>query len=92
MEEILIRPGDATDWSFILATWLRYYQENSSLAREIRKPIFFEYHQKLLKKLMVRETTNIYVAALKEDPFVIVGYFILKIMNSFRSQFFISCM
>jgi hypothetical protein len=79
MDEIIVRPAEITDTNFILSTWLREYFKNSGFTIGISSPLFFEYHQRVVKRIMARDTTRVLVAALSDDPFVIIGYLVYEL-------------
>lgn len=77
-EEVIIRDFQQDDLNFILSTWLKSYRLDSKFTNFIRNSVFYPWHERLIKKILARENTRPYVACLKEDPFVILGYLITE--------------
>lgn len=74
-KEIEIRPYMPDDQNYILSTWLRSYHEQSPFAKSMRTRIYFEYHEKVAKRILERSDAVI-VACLPDDPGVILGYLV----------------
>lgn len=76
MEEIAIRGMEPRDLNFILATWLNCYR-HAAFTRHIPNAVYFEWHERVIKRILDRGSDT-YVAVLKEDPLVILGYLVLE--------------
>lgn len=74
MKEIGIRDAQAWDESFIYATWLNSYKNNSPHAKRIRHDVFFKNHHDIVEKILADERTKVLIATLKDDPNVTLGY------------------
>lgn len=77
LDLITIREYKPEDKSFILATWLRGLFYGGSWFSEIPKNIFMVNYHRFIESILAKPNTIIYVACLKEDPEVILGYSIL---------------
>ena len=73
-ELVSVRPYKPEDKAFIIATWLRGYYYGEKSIGEIEKSAFMECYNKRLNGLLDSGNLNIQVAALKEDPEVILAY------------------
>lgn len=76
-DELVIRPGSDSDRHLILSTWLKVYRRHSSFTRNISNPVFFEWHQRVIKRLFERGAVA-NVCALKEDPLIVFGYLVTE--------------
>lgn len=74
-----LRPGQADDYAFIKATWLRGMYYGDSWFSQIPKPIFMDVNSKFFDKLLLSSSTKVTVACLSEDPGVILGYAITSL-------------
>jgi hypothetical protein len=73
---VTIRPGSPRDEAFILATWLRAFRHGSMFARRLTNDVFFTNHHPLVTGILARSDTL--VAALDDDPNVILGYLVTE--------------
>lgn len=73
---VSIRPGSGADHAFILATWLRSFRHNSPMTRRITDAVFFKHHHPIVTDIVARST--VLVAALEDDPNVILGYLVTE--------------
>lgn len=64
------------DEAFIYSTWTRntYYAQKSRLS--IEKKAWFKHKSAQIKEML--ETAKVYIACLKEDPSLIIGYFVTQ--------------
>lgn len=74
--QVAIRPGTARDHSFIMATWLNSFRHRSPFAFRLRDVEFFPFHHPIAEAILLRATVS--VAALEDDPNVIIGYLITE--------------
>lgn len=75
MEEIKVRNSNPEDTAFIVSTWEKHFRKhNTGIVFFVRKETYDEWHPKVIKRILQRPTTNVLVAADKEDPSVIYGY------------------
>lgn len=72
-----IRGPKEEDKAFVMATWLRGLYYGNPWFKEIDKNIFMERYHEILTKLLLRETTELAIAVLKDDPDVILGYSVM---------------
>lgn len=77
VDELLVRPGTNEDKNFIFSTWLKCYRRHSLFTRNISNDVYFDWHQKVINRLFNRGATAT-VAALKEDPMVVLGYLVTE--------------
>lgn len=80
--EIVIRDFTPDDEPFIFSSWLKSYWENSDFTEHISKHVFFTWHHKVIERILKYETAIIKVAALQEEPTVVIGYLCLQRMPS----------
>lgn len=78
MKEFEIRDAVADDLNFILSSWLKSYRQSSQFAKHIPSRLYFEWHQKVIKRILERQTTRVRVAYTPEAPEVILGYFVAE--------------
>lgn len=78
MKEFEIRDAVADDLNFILSSWLKSYRQSSQFARYIPSRLYFEWHQKVIKRILERRTTKVRVAYTPGSPEVILGYFVAE--------------
>lgn len=62
------------DQNLILATWLRGLYYSDTWYSEIPKSVFMKEYHEVLLKLLASPNTEIKIACLKEDPYVVLGY------------------
>src|ERR1700675_2248172 len=74
-----IRFGTEEDNNFILATFLQGLYYGDSWFSLIPKAIFMANYKKVAQTLVTPGKTLIYVACLKDDPSVIIGYSVLSL-------------
>lgn len=75
LEELVVaRPFQVSDFEFIISTWIRGLYYGNSWFKEIPKDIFMKFYQRVITDIMASQNTTAWVACLKEDPDVIVGY------------------
>lgn len=75
--ELIVRAEQPGDRNFIISTWLKCYRRHSSFTKNISNDVYFDWHQKVIKRLFDRGAVA-HIAALKEDPLVILGYLITE--------------
>lgn len=75
-ELIKVRAVRDTDVNFILNSWLKTYKYSGQSVRRVPDSIYFAHYEPLLKKIIKR--SDVYVAALREDEDVIVGYLVIE--------------
>lgn len=78
MEELIIRPMNEQDLNLVLATWLNSYFHSSYFARTLRKETFYYYHEKAIRRILLRSQTKAMMAADAGDPYVVFGYLIYE--------------
>ncbi len=76
-ELMVVRPYIESDKNFIMATFLRGLYYGDSWFSEIPKSVFMSHYHKVIEFLLDKDTTEIKIACLKDDPEVILGYSIL---------------
>ncbi len=69
----IIRPYHKDDSAFMYSTWLNSYHYDS-WARTTSKTVFFTQYKQVIDNILTRSMFT--VAALKDDPEVILGYLI----------------
>ena len=74
---VSLRPAVEADRNFIMATIMRGLYYGESWFSEIPKPVFMERYHKVVEYLLGKDTTQVLIACLKEDPETILGYSIL---------------
>ncbi len=67
-----------SDKNFILATMLRGLFYGNSWFSEIDKGVFMCNYHRTLENLLAKDSTQVLIACLKEDPDVILGYSVLN--------------
>lgn len=71
---IILRPGVKEDANFVFATWLKGYYYGSKATKTISKTSFMMEYHKVIENILSKPSTQVAVAALKDDPDVIIGY------------------
>lgn len=74
--EVVVRPGVPSDHSFVLATWLRSFRHGSPFARRLIDAVYYANHHPLATAVLAR--SQLLVAALPDDPNVIIGYLLVE--------------
>lgn len=69
-----IRPMEASDRSFVLATWLNNYKHESYFAARISDKVFFRHHHDVVERLLAR--SRVLIACDPGDANEIVGYIV----------------
>lgn len=77
LDLISIRSYKKEDKSFILATWLRGLYYGETWFTEIPKNIFMKNYHEVIEKILGNPKNTVFVACLKEEEDVILGYAIL---------------
>lgn len=72
----VIREARPDDISFIYATWLRSYRLGSGLGLASGKSAYFHTYNRIIDHILGRDQTTALVAALADEPTVILGYLI----------------
>lgn len=75
-EKVRIRKSTDADFNFIISSWLKTYKYSGPHVRKMLDRIYYEAYEPIVKDLIKR--SDIYVACLREDPDVIVGYLALE--------------
>jgi hypothetical protein len=75
---VLLRPYRLTDEAFVYKTFLEGLRYGNETFRQMDKIQFYENYRKVLNSLIQKKETQIKIAALKEDPDVILGYAITR--------------
>lgn len=73
-ELVAVREAVPEDKNFILATWLRGLKYGNDWFDAIDSEVYFKVYHQVIESLLVDPRVKIYVACLKEDPSVILGY------------------
>lgn len=68
------RPIIPDDLNFIYATWLPALYHGNDWFGEIERSIYYEYYYKIIETILARPSTKVFVACLKDEPDVILGY------------------
>lgn len=74
-----VRAAEKSDESFITFTFLRGLYYGDSWFSLIPRDIFMSNYKKVIQALIADPDIIIYIACLKEDPAVIIGYSILSL-------------
>lgn len=74
---ILIRAATLSDKNFIYATWLQGLYHGNDWFKEIPQDLYFENYQKVIDRILNRDSVFLTVACLKEDQDVVLGYAVL---------------
>lgn len=73
-----IRQANGDDISFIYATWLNSFREDSDRGYECRKSIFFAEYNLVADRILEDLNTEILVACSPENQNVIFGYLVYE--------------
>lgn len=76
--KIIVRRGCMNDLNFIYATWLNGYYFGSKDIQAIHKPTFMLEYHKVIENILSKPSTQVAVAALKDDEDVIIGYSVFE--------------
>lgn len=66
------------DFNFIFATWLRGLRYGNSWFEAIDTKVYFTIYHKIIEKVLLKPTTSIKIACLKDDIDVVLGYSIYE--------------
>ncbi len=77
LDLVTIRDAVIDDKAFIFSTFLRGLYYGESYFSQIPKDIFMSQYHRVLEHILGLPTVSVKVAALREDPEVILGYSIL---------------
>lgn len=80
-ESYIIRDYVPNDRNFILATWLRGTYYTCADYKDVPKDIYMENMHRVLENIL-DSVTEIKIAALKDDPDVILGFCVYKIIST----------
>jgi len=73
---LVIRAGSSVDLPFIMDSWQKGYRYGSSFGRSgMMNSVFYIGHRRVIESLLPESL--ILVAALEEDPSIIVGYAVI---------------
>lgn len=75
---ITIRLAKENDRAFIMATWLRGLYYGNPWFNEIKKDNFMDKYHEIISQLIAKPTVESHIAALEEDPDIILGYSITE--------------
>lgn len=81
-ESIVIRGYRLDDKPFILNSWLQSYKE-SRFAEDLSNSIYYKWHGEIIERILDRETTQVFIAASREDSDVIAGYLVTEKIRGF---------
>lgn len=93
-ENFIIRKARGDDLAFIYSTWAKSFRYDSDLARGCKNSVFFPEYARVIDDILSRPETEVAVAVLEKDPFVILGYFVSEgcvahytfVKEAFRSR------
>lgn len=71
---ISIRLVKEDDRAFIMATWLRGLYYGNPWFKEIEKDVFMHKYHDVITRVLLKPTTEVAIAALKDDEDTILGY------------------
>ena len=71
-----IRSSTKNDVSFVYATWLKSYKYDSPLTKFTKSELFYNQHQKILDRLLLKAKVN--VACDQNDEDLIFGYIVFE--------------
>lgn len=75
-EKIKIRPMADGDTAFVMSSWLKNYKYSGLAVSRMRDSEYFTSYQPIVEKLVT--ISDIYVASLREDTDVIIGYLAIQ--------------
>lgn len=78
---IAIRGYLPEDRNFILATWLRGLYYGNTWFSDIKKDIFMTRYHQVLEHILSHPCTTIRVACLEDEPSVILGYSVYRVLD-----------
>lgn len=73
-EIIIYRDHKTEDAGFIYSTWLQGLYYGNDWFKQIDQETYFDFYNKIIRQLLFKKSAKIKVAALKEDPDVLIGY------------------
>jgi len=79
--QVSIRPAQPDDIPFIYSVWLRSYRHDSPITRYIKQETFFKEHQRLLDRLMLRQSVKVTICCSESDPALIFGFMAYETPN-----------
>src|SRR5580658_2449419 len=70
------------DKAFIFASWLKGLYYGDTAFKEIPKAIFMENYHRVIEHIINRNETDITIMCLKDEPDTILGYTVIRTLNS----------
>jgi GNAT superfamily N-acetyltransferase len=67
-----IRAATDKDIAFIYSTWLKSYKDDSSMAANVRKSVFFDEYKYVIDHILLR--AKVRIVCLEDQPNVILSY------------------
>lgn len=67
-----------TDYNFIMSTWLKGLHYGCKFFSYIDRVAFFTFYHKVVTSLMARDSVEVRVLCLKDEPDVILSYAVLE--------------
>lgn len=77
-DQYVIRKITEADFPFIYSSWLHSYKDSSDFAKRINREIFYQFHHKVVERILLRPTTIGMVACAETDQDLIYGYAIFE--------------
>lgn len=75
-DKVRIRPMVDSDFNFIINSWLKTYKYSGPHVKRMLDRVYYEFYEPKVKDLIKR--SDVYVACLREEPEVIVGYLAIE--------------
>ena len=80
-ELVTIRDGIESDFPFIYASWLRGYRHGNDHVALIDNDAYFREQHKTIESILSDPATSVKIACLKDQPDVILGYCVHKLVR-----------
>lgn len=75
-DKVKVRPMGDADFNFIINSWLKTYKYSGPAVKRMLDRVYFETYEPIVKTLIRR--SDVYVACLRDDPEIIVGYLAIE--------------
>lgn len=66
----------STDFNYVISSWLKTFKYSGPHVRRMRDQDYYLAYEPIIKRLITK--SDVYVASLREEPDVIVGYLAIE--------------
>lgn len=65
-----------SDFNYVISAWLKSFKYSGTTVQRMRDTVYFATYEPIVKRLI--KQSDVYVACLREEPEVIVGYLAIE--------------